>query len=178
MIYGQFKSEKRRACQFISSNFGPCYKVIGGNLTRINSGTQFWDEGCHVSRTLGHLFCLPTFYFCKTINPPLPLGLQKGIRIPLLFIITRFSNSFHCQDNRLLLFLLRLQGMPKWQIKSQMLHTQWGLHLSLSVGFKLLGTQCQKWQDPKAHTQYSLRFVSDLYSCLQAVLPLQSSVAA
>lgn len=113
VIYGQFKSEKRRACQFISSNFGPCYKVIGGNLTRINSGTQFWDEGCHVSRTLGHLFCLPTFYFCKTINPPLPLGLQKGIRIPLLFIITRFSNSFHCQDNRLLLFLLRLQGMPK-----------------------------------------------------------------
>lgn len=112
------KKQKRKyfsICQFISSNSEACYEVIGGNLTRINSGTQCWDRqvGCCVSWTLGHLFYPPPFYFCKTINAPLPQGLQRGIRILLLFIITRFSNSFHCQDNPLLLFLLRLQRMPK-----------------------------------------------------------------
>lgn len=38
---GNLKVRKR----YISSNFEPRYKVIGGNLSRINSGTQSWDEG-------------------------------------------------------------------------------------------------------------------------------------
>lgn len=37
----QFKNKTREILQFISSNFEPCYKVVRGNLTRINSGTQF-----------------------------------------------------------------------------------------------------------------------------------------
>lgn len=30
---------------------------------------------CCVSGILAHLFCPPTFYFCKPINAPLPQGL-------------------------------------------------------------------------------------------------------
>lgn len=47
---------------------------------------------------------------------------------------------------------------------------QWAFHFSLSVGFKLLGTECQKCQGLDAHIQYSLRIIGGLYNCQLAYI--------
>lgn len=147
---------------------------MGGSQPRINSGPGLGDEGYRVSRPPGHLF-LASIFLPQTTHAPPPRGPERH-QSSSAFHYHKAQQLPHCQDNPVTLPSALVKDAQT--TKSQMSDAQRGLYLSSSAGFKLLGTRCQKWQDPDAHAQYSLRPASDVSSCPPAVPPLRSSVAA